>query len=153
MPVMCNSSFPLSSCCQGNKWVRRECFVLAAFGFSHSCTQCRRQSQLKKCIFPLQQKCRDLRKFYVPVKVYLKFMPYRKHKWLKIQGLRMTCLFNWESLHYLTLHTCETQTYRDITMADTNQAKQWANNICCACTCANDLTRQKRSGSSFSWSQ
>lgn len=56
----------------------------------------------------------------------------------------MPCLFNWRSLVYLTLCISETQTYRDITTADTIQAKLWENNIFCVYVCANDLTWKKK---------
>lgn len=56
----------------------------------------------------------------------------------------MACLFNWEALDYLTLCISKTQTYRDITMADTNQAKQWENSIFCVYMCTSDLTRKKK---------
>lgn len=56
----------------------------------------------------------------------------------------MACLFNWEALDNLTLCISKTQTYRDITMANTNQAKQRENSIFSVCMYTNDLTRKKK---------
>lgn len=54
-----------------------------------------------------------LKKVLCSCESIIKFMSQCKYKWPKILSLNVACLFNWESLDYLTRCISETQTYRD----------------------------------------